>query len=349
MGHTEKGSKQLGPGTTQCFRKVTCHQPASRDPKFGIFSQQQMVAPQIHPLSAWRTDSPLPRMQDRLKGSCSRPVVGMPWRSLRNTEQSQRAPKCCHFNERTSLKSRIEATGVGKKLFTFLAVFTLFGSYLTRFQAQNHQWCHFRGHQQKHRKKQLLYDLFVFMFCLNNFFILCERTTFTQSHFYCKNLPFGGSATCMNLCRGGQTLSLFMGKLQTGFINFQKASNQFVIFLPLGFFFFFLVSGWCTQYWAIITRGGWKLQLEKRAQDMIPPHRMPGRCHWNSLSLSATRVEPIWTPSKVLKTPLFIITVKWWDIVYPDRKINSHLQNACLTVLNVIWFLFKCKMKLGSQ
>lgn len=161
-----------------------------------------------------------------------------------------------------------------------------------------------------------------------------------KPHFYWKNLPFGGSVTCMNICRGLNT----WGSLRVS--PFSKCFQPICHFPSSSFF---LVSGWCTQYWAIITREGWKLQLEKRAQDMIPPHRMPGRCHWNSLSLSATRVEPIWTPSKVLKTPLFIITVKWWDIVYPDCKINSHLQNACLTVLNVIWFLFKCKMKLGSQ
>lgn len=191
----------------------------------------------------------------------------------------------------------------------------------------------------------------IFMFCLNIFFTLCKCTTFTQPHFYWKNLPFGGSATCMNICRG-LNIFPFYGEASNRVSSFSKCFQLICHFpssLLFFLFFFFLVSGWCTQYWAITTRGGWKLQLEKRAQDMIPLHRMPGRCHWNSLSLSATRVEPIWTPSKVLKTPLFIITVKWWDTVYPDRKINSHLQNACLTVLNIIWFLFKCKMKLGSQ
>lgn len=38
---------------------------------------------------------------------------------------------------------------------------------------------------------------------------------------------------------GGWTHSPFMGKLQTGFLHFQNASNQFVISLPLQFCFFF--------------------------------------------------------------------------------------------------------------
>lgn len=164
--------------------------------------------------------------------------------------------------------------------------------------------------------------------------IFTERISLLEAH-----LPAWTSA-------GGWTHSPFMGRLQTGFLHFQNVSNQFVIFLPLHFFF----GQWMVH--TILSNNNqrrMKTAAWEGAQDMIPPHRMPGRCHWNSLSLSATRVEPIWTPSKVLKTPLFIITVKWWDTVYPDWKINSHLQNARLTVLNVIWFLFKCKMKLGSQ
>lgn len=147
--------------------------------------------------------------------------------------------------------------------------------------------------------------------------------------------------THMKLCRSPKHIPLLLGCTIDGFSICKMLPTDLQFFLLL--VFFVCVSD--IKYLAITNRVGWKLlQLEKWAQDMIPLHRMPGRCHWNSLSLSATRVEPIWTPSKVLKNPLFIITVKWWDIVYPDRKINSHLQNACLTVLNVIWFLFKCKM-----
>lgn len=173
-------------------------------------------------------------------------------------------------------------------------------------------------------------------------FSFSVNTQLSQQHYFPrKNTPLVVSTTCMNLCRGPEHLPLLLGQHRDGFSVCKMLPIDLSFFLLLAFF----VSRLCTQYWAIINRGGWKLlQLEKWAQDMIPPHRMPGRCHWNSLSLSATRMEPIWTPSKVLKNPLFIITVKWWDIVYPDRKINSHLQNACLTVLNVIWFLFKCKM-----
>lgn len=148
--------------------------------------------------------------------------------------------------------------------------------------------------------------------------------------------------------QGAEHIPLLWGSFKQGFFIFKTFPTNLSFSFLLIFFFFF--GQWMVH--TILSNNNqrrMKTAAWEGAQDMIPPHRMPGRCHWNSLSLSATRVEPIWTPSKVLKTPLFIITVKWWDIVYPDWKINSHLQNARLTVLNVIWFLFKCKMKLGSQ
>lgn len=129
-------------------------------------------------------------MQDRLKESCSLPVVGNALegslRLLVMSEEHGAKPESTKvlLSEGTALKSRTEATGVRENLFyLFLAVFTLSISYLTRFQAQNHQMS-FQRAPAETQKKQLPYDLFVFMFSLNIFFILCECTAFTQPHFY---------------------------------------------------------------------------------------------------------------------------------------------------------------------
>lgn len=292
-------------------------------------------------------------MQDRLKGSCSLPVVGntsggSPRLSVMSEEHGAKPESTKvlppQWRDSTEKQNRSNRSG-GKAIYLFLAVFTLFISYLTHSQARNHQMSFQRAPAETQKKAAALWSFCLYVFPQHLFHSLWMHNFYTAP-FLLRESPFWRLSYLHEPLHGPEHFPFSWGSCKQGFFIFKTLPTN----LSFSFLFIFLGGGWCTQYWAIITRGGWKLlQLEKWAQDMIPPHRMPGRCHWNSLSLSATRVEPIWTPSKVLKTPLFIITVKWWDIVYPDRKINSHLQNACLTVLNVIWFLFKCKMKLGSQ
>lgn len=177
-------------------------------------------------------------MQDRLKGSCSLPVVGntsggSPRLSVMSEEHGAKPESTKvlppQWRDSTEKQNRSNRSR-GKAIYLFLAVFTLFISYLTHSQAQNHQMSFQRAPAETQKKAAALWSFRLYVFPQHLFHSLwmhnfcTERISLLEAQ-----LPACTSAWPW-------TLSLFMGKLQTGFLHFQNASNQFVIFLPLHFF-----------------------------------------------------------------------------------------------------------------
>lgn len=221
---------------------TTCHQPASGAPKFRISPQQQIVATKIHPLSAWKTNSPLPRMQDRLKGSCALPVVGnTSGGSLRLSVMSEEhgaKPESTkvlppQWRDSTEKQNRSNRSR-GKAIYLLLAVFTLFISYLTRSQAQNHQMSFQRAPAET--EKSSCFMIFLSLRFLSTSFSFSVNAQLLHSPIFTERISLLEAQLPACTSAWPWTLSLFMGKLQTGFLHFQNASNQFVIFLPLHFF-----------------------------------------------------------------------------------------------------------------
>lgn len=151
------------------------------------------------------------------------------------------------------MKRRTSTTEVGKKLLTFLRSFTLcfWITWRITYQAWNQQWCNFRRHQQKHRKKQPVCYLFVFTFCLNIFFILWEHTPFRHTVFIARICLWGLQPLARTSAGVLNTLPFCWTSSRDGFPICKTLPTNSSFFLLLAFFFFF-VSQLCTQYWAII-------------------------------------------------------------------------------------------------